>query len=542
MGSIDNDVAMEEEQNNNIVAEGAAEILPIEGNEVFYNPVQVQNRDISVLAIDSFHKLREAGKIWRPKQPKNSEFQSSDKLRVLEALAASGLRTCRYAKELDCVEEIVANDLSSDAVKHIKRNLEHNNLSEDSSNSNGSNQVKVRAQQCDALLHMYQCAFGLSGGQYDVVDLDPYGSVAPFLDAAVQAVKNGGLLCITSTDSAVLCGKHPEVAAYKYNGTPVKAEFHHEAAIRLLLYTIESAAAKYGKSIKPLLSVSFDFYYRVFVQVRESAQQTKRHGVNSSIVLQCNQCSYFATSKMGHVNIDSKGNEKYKNAVFDSEIGGKCPECGGKYNLGGPIFNGPLYDKEFLNYCRQQAFLAPDERNKSLFYITTWPKLQAVTQAMFEEIETPLFYHLAKLFSKYKIQTPPIRKFKSALQRLGYEVSHWNREPQAIKTNAPNAVVFDLVRAWAKLHPPKKMNDLAKIVLEKEIKNIDIEKVDFSEISDGRGSVLPNGEYVDKVPMFLPNPEKYWGPKKAAAIKRKNLAEGADEKTEIATAKITKIA
>lgn len=28
--------------------------------------------------------------------------------------------------------------------------------------------------------------------RYDVIDLDPYGSPAPFLDAAVQAVSEGG--------------------------------------------------------------------------------------------------------------------------------------------------------------------------------------------------------------------------------------------------------------------------------------------------------------------------------------------------------------
>lgn len=44
------------------------------------------------------------------------------------------------------------------------------------------------------------------GGKYDVIDLDPYGSAAPFLDAAVQSVADGGLLCITCTDMAVLSG------------------------------------------------------------------------------------------------------------------------------------------------------------------------------------------------------------------------------------------------------------------------------------------------------------------------------------------------
>lgn len=41
-----------------------------------------------------------------------------------------------------------------------------------------------------------------SPGVYDAVDLDPYGSPAHFLDSAVQAVSEGGLLMITATDMA----------------------------------------------------------------------------------------------------------------------------------------------------------------------------------------------------------------------------------------------------------------------------------------------------------------------------------------------------
>jgi tRNA (guanine26-N2/guanine27-N2)-dimethyltransferase len=64
--------------------------------------------------------------------------------------------------------------------------------------------------------------------QVHVVDLDPYGTAAPFLDAAVQCVNDGGkasmkhgvqgmtwpwpgLLCVTCTDLAVLAGtNYPE--------------------------------------------------------------------------------------------------------------------------------------------------------------------------------------------------------------------------------------------------------------------------------------------------------------------------------------------
>jgi len=45
----------------------------------------------------------------------------------------------------------------------------------------------------------------------EVVDLDPYGTAAPFIDGAVQCVTDGGLLAVTCTDLAVLAGhQYPE--------------------------------------------------------------------------------------------------------------------------------------------------------------------------------------------------------------------------------------------------------------------------------------------------------------------------------------------
>ena len=82
----------------------------------------------------------------------------------------------------------------------------------------------------------------------DVIDLDPYGTAAPFIDAAVQCVNDGGLLCVTCTDMSVLATtNYPEkwyvqlslsrqgravltVSSFSnYGGAPVKAEYCHEA-------------------------------------------------------------------------------------------------------------------------------------------------------------------------------------------------------------------------------------------------------------------------------------------------------------------------
>lgn len=100
-----------------------------------------------------------------------------------------------------------------------------------------------------------------------VVDIDPYGSPAPFIDAAVQCLHDGGLLLVTCTDMAILCGNHPETCYAKYGSMSLKFPPCHEQALRIVLRTIESHANKYGRYIVPLLSLSIDFYIRLVVQV-----------------------------------------------------------------------------------------------------------------------------------------------------------------------------------------------------------------------------------------------------------------------------------
>mmetsp|Transcript_10200 Transcript_10200/g.13981 ORF Transcript_10200/g.13981 Transcript_10200/m.13981 type:complete len:80 (-) Transcript_10200:1406-1645(-) len=59
---------------------------------VFYNPVQEFNRDISILAIREFEKIL--------KEERTAKGKAHDGISVLEALAATGLRSVRYMKEI----------------------------------------------------------------------------------------------------------------------------------------------------------------------------------------------------------------------------------------------------------------------------------------------------------------------------------------------------------------------------------------------------------------------------------------------------------
>ena len=217
------------------ISEGLATILPIETNEVFYNPVQVFNRDLSVLIVSVFGR----------------SANNKEQLNVLEGLAASGLRSIRYAKELRFgVYKIFANDIESVAVERIRRNMEHNE------------ERNIEVINSDVINHMH-----CEKNKYSVIDLDPYGSCSPFLDAAVSSVKPNGLLCVTSTDGGVLCGNQPDLSYIRYGAFSVKKNFSHEMGLRVMLHAVASAAARHKRGIKVLAAFSIDFYFRVFVQV-----------------------------------------------------------------------------------------------------------------------------------------------------------------------------------------------------------------------------------------------------------------------------------
>jgi tRNA (guanine26-N2/guanine27-N2)-dimethyltransferase len=148
--------------------------------------VQEFNRDVSIAVIQQFIQNGGSSSI----KPPNGQ-NGSNGVRILEALSATGLRSIRYAKEISGIKEIIANDISERAVASIDKNVKANNVSD-----------LVTPSHSDATMVMYNNR--KKEDRFDVVDLDPYGSPTPFLDGAVQAVAEGGLLCVTCTDLAVL--------------------------------------------------------------------------------------------------------------------------------------------------------------------------------------------------------------------------------------------------------------------------------------------------------------------------------------------------
>ena len=186
------------------------------------------------------------------------------------------------------MKSIVANDWSRQAVESIRRNVEHNNVTQ-----------LVEPHNGDAALLMYQNK--AARDRFDVIDLDPYGSPTPFLDGAVQAVSEGGLLCVTATDMAVLAGNSPETCYTKYGAISLKTKCCHEFAVRILLQCLEAHANRYGRYTRPLLSLSIDFYVRVFVRVYSGQAACKASTSKLGHVYQCTGCESFALHPLGKI-------------------------------------------------------------------------------------------------------------------------------------------------------------------------------------------------------------------------------------------------
>ncbi|XP_060096657.1 tRNA (guanine(26)-N(2))-dimethyltransferase isoform X1 [Heteronotia binoei] len=506
-----------------VITEGKARIIFPSANEVFYNPVQEFNRDLTCAVITEFARLQlsskgiqiavpgeenvskvvvdlskgEEDELKPPLTGHKEEHKVAavgevcqDGLRVLEALAASGLRSVRLAKEVPGLHSVVANDVSCKAVELIKQNIQLNDMGQ-----------LVTASLSDARMLMYQ--HKAAKDLFDVIDLDPYGSPSMFLDAAVQAVSEGGLLCVTCTDMAVMAGNAGETCYSKYGAMSFKAKYCHEMALRIILHSLDLRANCYQRYIVPLLSVSADFYIRVFVRVFSGQAKVKASASKQAFVYNCVGCGSFHVQRLGKVA--NNGNSITYKAASGPPVGPSCEHCHQRHQLGGPMWVEPLHDVDFV-----QQVLSAVGSNPGRF--ETSQRIQGILSMAIEELsDVPLYYTLDNLSKTIHCNSPSLLQFRSALLHAGYRVSLSHACKNAIKTDAPSSVVWDIMRCWEKLNPVKRErlseSCPAACILSVEPKL----QASFTVRADANPSSRKQG-----LKRFQLNPEPNWGPKARA--------------------------
>jgi tRNA (guanine26-N2/guanine27-N2)-dimethyltransferase len=334
---------------------------------VFYNSEAELLRDISISAIQTFQK----------------DFKN--KITICDALAGTGVRGLRYAKEIKNIKKVVLNDKNPVAVKLIKKNIKENKLTR-----------KCEAVRGDANVLLHQNVF-------NVIDIDPFGTPVIFLDSAARSTYHKGFLCVTATDQASLCGTYPLTCLRKYGIRSLKTDYYAELGMRILITNIILTLSKRERAFIPLLSYSTKHYFRVSGKIEHL-------GKIKDIL-----------KEFGYVMDCSCGNRE------SGELKEKC-FCGKKFNIVGPVYLGNILDKKFckkiLTDLKKRKFKLEKQEEKLL-------------KLLIDEADMPAFYYdLHYLAKVLKTKIPRMEFLIKKLEKKGFKTSRTHFCPTAIKTDA----------------------------------------------------------------------------------------------------------
>jgi tRNA (guanine26-N2/guanine27-N2)-dimethyltransferase len=357
---------------------------------VFYNPVMELNRDLAVLAFQAYQRM------------------VNRNISICEPLTSTGVRAIRLAAEIQGIKQVLANDINTRAYQLAEHNVQLNELQD---------RVTVKHKDANCLLSCH----GAPRMRFDVVDIDPFGSPVPYLDSAVRALRNKGFLAVTATDLAPLCGVHAKACVRKYGGKPLRTEYCHELAVRLLAGCVATVAAKHDIGVHVVFSHSTDHYIRVYAQITYGAKKADASIKNLGYVLHCFNCFHRETVK-----------------ALSAKFFEKCPECGSRMDWAGPLWLEKIFDSKF---CER---VAQENRRTAL---RNSGKIGRLLDLAKDEAEAPATYYVIdKISDKLALPVPSVSAMLQKLHDRGFRafLTHFNS--RGVRTNAPSSAVQELLR------------------------------------------------------------------------------------------------
>ncbi|MCL2863132.1 MAG: tRNA (guanine(10)-N(2))-dimethyltransferase [Methanimicrococcus sp.] len=421
-----------------LVQEGRTEVFIPEDNDpdipsasasVFYNSEMELNRDINTAVTSVYVK-------------KLTERKGFEKTQItyLDAFAASGIRGLRVAKEVGI--SAVLNDWKEEAAALIQKNISHNGLEET---------AIVSCRNANALLHSQKFA---------IVDIDPFGTPSPFLDAAASSVSF--LLGVTATDTAPLCGAHLKSGMRKYSAVPLNNEFHGEMGLRILIGSMARETAKFDKGIRILFSHATRHYVRVYAEILHGAKNTDQTLQNIGFVAWCPVCGHreiknglavFLDENCPYCRNESGGeaerqdderqdDERQDDEIPDSErkdFKRKGPKRKDpKRKIAGPLWLGPLKDVSFCEEVMAEADSMTLNKKENM---------NKLISACCAEADIPFFYDQHLLCEKLRISAPPIEPFLEKIREAGYIATRTHFSGTSFKTDAPVGELLKILSA-----------------------------------------------------------------------------------------------
>ncbi|WP_295115950.1 tRNA (guanine(10)-N(2))-dimethyltransferase [uncultured Methanobrevibacter sp.] len=343
---------------------------------VFYNPHMELNRDLSILAIQVFQK------------------QEEREINICDLFGGSGIRGIRYKNEIEGVGNVFINDISELANEYEQHNIELNNLE------------NIEVYQHDASMFLR-----MKRGEFDVIDIDPFGTPSPFIDSAGYCARRNSLLCVTATDTSALCGTYKEPCIRKYNAKPYKSEYCHENGIRILAGFVALTLAKYSKYIEIQMSHSTEHYMRIYIKVKKGSKKSDESLNNIGYISHCKNCLHRQTIKGLATTLDEK-----------------CPICGEKLIHAGPLWLGPIQNKEFIEEMIEET------NHKK---INTKKQALKLLNSCLTEADAPAtFFDVHTICKSLKVSAPKLDLIFDEIISQGFDAVKTHYNPLGIKTDA----------------------------------------------------------------------------------------------------------
>ncbi len=353
-------------------------------------------------------------------------------VRVLDALCATGVRPRRWRKEVPGQDRlrITANDLDVDALAWGKISHKIHPIGDGIDWVPEPSRFATKQQEIveDGIQWVNGDAKKLMvESPFQWIDLDPFGSPVGFLDSAIQSISRIGVLEVTATDTAALCGSAKTSAARRYGSTGITDSYMHDDATRILLGVIARIAAMHDKSIHPILSLFDGHHVRVSVLLKRS----KEIASNWS-----DQIGYRIRSKPYH---------------FASQPSGE---------YSGPMWTGPLFNAEIagrmtveraIELCSGIEEDYPEDWSE-IDIEHSQREIERCVRHISESAELLSGEHLLVAIDDLGVaagvgQIPSMKKLKSGLESKGFRMARCHMPEPMFATDADWETVLEVTKS-----------------------------------------------------------------------------------------------
>lgn len=398
----------------------------------FLNPAMAPARTRSVLLLAD---ALEHGWLVKPGRP----------IRALDALCATGVRIRRWRNEIPSDLQhrlrITGNDLDEFALSWAKtshhchppkRDIVHE--PEDDRHGQPSDAVFTNGlhfQRLDARMAMVDAA-------YQWVDLDPFGSPIQFLDAALQSLSRTGVLEVTATDTAALTGSSPSSQARRYQAKGLVDEYAHDDAVRLLLGTVATTAARLDKVVTPLLALFDGHHVRISLLVKTSKSEATKIRDSIGWRVRCEDVPYRFVHHPAPDQLKAASGPMWIGPMWHHGIASRMTEERA-LDLCHPTEDEiQSHRTQGLQWSDEDTNHSARELRRSVRYIADAAELMSRNHLLLNLDALP---RLAKVGG-----APKMEKLLSALVEAGYAAARYPDLEPMLVTDAPFESVIEVVR------------------------------------------------------------------------------------------------